>query len=104
MDTKTVNRIKSNPKFQELVTKRSSFGIKLAIAILVIYYSFILVVAFYPDVLGTPLGDGVMTVGIPVGIAIIISAFILTGMYVQRANGEFDDLTQQIKDDLRENQ
>lgn len=102
MDAKTVNRIGQNPKYKELVTKRSAFGTKLAIAMLAIYYSFIMVIAFNPSFLGTPIGEGVTTIGIPLGIVIILSAFVLTGIYVRRANSEFDELTQSIKDDLRD--
>ena len=101
MDAKSIERVKNNPKYKELVSKRSFFGTILAILMLVIYYSFIMVIAFYPEKLGAPIGSGVMTVGIPVGIGIIFSAFILTGVYVKRANSEFDELTQAIKDDLR---
>ena len=36
------------------------------------------------------------TVGIPVGIGVIVSAFVLTGIYVARANTTFDDLTKEI--------
>ena len=63
---------------------------------LVIYFGFILVIAFAPKVLGTPIGGGVMTVGIPVGLFVIGSAFVLTGIYVRRANSEFDSMTHQI--------
>jgi uncharacterized membrane protein (DUF485 family) len=94
METKD---ILENPKFKELVSKRSSFAWTLAIIMLVVYYTFILTIAFAPEVLGTPLGDGVTTIGIPVGIVIIFFAFILTGIYVKRANSEFDELTAQIK-------
>lgn len=102
MDKKTIERIKNNPTYQKLVTERTSFGVKLSIAMLVIYYAFILIIAFNKGLLGASLSGGVMTVGIPVGIAIIISAFVLTGIYVNKANGEFDDMTQQIKDDVKE--
>jgi uncharacterized membrane protein (DUF485 family) len=102
VDKDTVKRILENPKYNELVSKRSSFGWKLSIVMLVIYYAFILIIAFNPSALGASLG-GVTTVGIPVGIVIIISAFILTGIYVKRANSEFDELTQAIKDDVRDN-
>jgi uncharacterized membrane protein (DUF485 family) len=65
---------------------------------LVIYFGFILVIAFAPKLLGTPLFSGsVTTIGIPIGIGVILSAFILTGIYVKRANGEFDELTGRIK-------
>jgi uncharacterized membrane protein (DUF485 family) len=69
----------------------------LAVVMLAIYYGFILIIAFAPSVLGTPIAPGaVTTVGIPVGVLIIIAAFVLTGIYVRRANAEFDALNQQI--------
>jgi len=98
MDQATIEQIKNNPKFQKLVKERSAFAWKLSIAMLVVYYAFILVIAFSPATLGASMG-GIMTVGIPIGIAIIVFAFALTGIYVKRANGEFDELTQQIKDE-----
>ena len=81
--------------------KRSSFGWKLSIAMLVIYFGFILLVGYAPKVLGQPLGTGVMTLGIPVGLAVIISAFVLTGIYVRRATAEFDTLTRKIVEESK---
>lgn len=101
MREELVQKIKSDPKFHELVQKRSAFAWKLAIVMLVIYYAFILTIAFSPETLGTPIGDGVMTIGIPIGIAIILIAFLLTGIYVKRANSEFDELTKKIKAEAR---
>lgn len=95
MEQDTYQRIRSHPKFKELVEKRSRFGIQLSIVMLTIYYGFILIVAFAPDILGIPV-FGVITLGIPVGILIILAAFALTGVYVSRANTEFDDLNQEI--------
>lgn len=94
-------RILANPKFQELVQKRSSFAWTLSIAMLVIYFGFILLVAFGKDFLGTPIGSGVTTWGLPVGLFTIVSAFALTGIYVQRANGEFDELNRQIMEESK---
>jgi len=101
MSQNVYDRVKENPKFTELVQKRSSFAWKLAIAMLVVYYGFILVIAFSPTTLAAKIGSGVTTVGIPVGIGVILIAFVLTGIYTKRANSEFDDLTNQIKDDIR---
>lgn len=101
MNEDVLNRVQKNPKFAELVQKKTSFGWVLSIVMLVIYYGFILVLAFAPASLGAKLGDGVMTVGIPVGILIILSAFVLTGIYVRRANSEFDQLTQQIVEEAK---
>lgn len=93
-----VDRIKNDPDFLHLVKTRSSFAWTLTIVMLVIYFGFVLVIAFDPSLLGTPLSEGsVTTVGIPVGVGVIISAFILTGIYVRRANSEFDELTARIK-------
>jgi len=100
MDKSMVEKIKANPKYQELVAKRSSFALKLTIIMLVMYYAFILVIAFNKELLGASLSGGVTTVGIPVGVLIIVVSFVLTGIYTNRANGEFDDLTNAIKKDV----
>jgi uncharacterized membrane protein (DUF485 family) len=101
MDKNLIEKIKNNPSYQELVTKRSSFALKMTIGMLVVYYAFILTIAFSPKTLGISMG-GVMTIGIPIGIIIIVFSFIMAGVYTVRANGEFDDLTKKLKDDLRE--
>ncbi len=101
MSQNVYDRVKANPKYTELVEKRSSFAWKLSAVMLVVYYAFILVIAFSPTSFAQKIGSGVTTIGIPIGFAVIIIAFILTGIYTQRANGEFDDLTNQIKDDIR---
>lgn len=91
-----VDRVKSDPLFKELVKKRSGMAWTLSILMLLIYFGFILMVAFKKEVLATPLAGGVITIGIPVGLFVIISAFALTGIYVARANTKFDELTKQI--------
>jgi uncharacterized membrane protein (DUF485 family) len=93
--------IQREPLFRELVDKRKHFAWLLSAAMLAIYFGFILVIAFAPKVLGTPIGGGVMTVGIPVGLFVIVSAFVLTGIYVYRANSEFDPITLQIKEKVK---
>ena len=105
MRKEQVEAIKNDPNFQELVSKRSTFAWTLTIAMLVVYFAFILTIAFNPSALGTPLSsDSVTTLGIPVGIIIIVFAFILTGIYVRRANSEFDELTDKIKKTAKENE
>jgi uncharacterized membrane protein (DUF485 family) len=102
MQQEIVDKVINNPKYHELVTKRTRFAWLLSIIMLIIYYAFILVIAFKPTLLATKISsDSVITIGIPIGIFIIISAFILTGIYVWRANSEFDLLIKQIKEDLK---
>jgi uncharacterized membrane protein (DUF485 family) len=45
MNEKLVDRIESNPKYQELVSKRNSFSLKLGIFVLVMFYSYITIIA-----------------------------------------------------------
>lgn len=102
MSQDVASRIVRNPKFQELVQKRSSFAWTLSIIMLCIYFGFILIVAFGKSFLATPLfAGGVTTVGIPLGVFVIVSAFILTGIYVRRANSEFDELNRQILEESK---
>lgn len=97
-----VEVVKNDPNYKELVAKRSSFAVTLSIIMLVVYFGFILMIAYFPEVLGTPLSEGsVTTVGIPVGMGVIFFAFILTGIYTKRANGEFDDLNNKIKEKVK---
>src|SRR5215218_538757 len=84
----------SNANFQALVRERSGFGWTLSIIMLVIYFGFILLVAFGKGFMGTKIGSGVTSAGILIGLLVILSAVILTGIYTQRANGRYDDLTE----------
>ncbi|MDK2125353.1 DUF485 domain-containing protein [Parachitinimonas caeni] len=102
MNDDLMRRIQANPRFTELVSKRSRFSWKLSLTMLAIYYGFILVVAFDPKLLGTSLAGGTVTLGIPVGIFVIVSAFVLTGIYVRRANSEFDALNRQIVEEAQQ--
>ena len=96
MDIDLVKRIAGNPKYQELKAKRSSFGWWLTLAMMVVYYGFILLVAFNKEFLSRRLGDGVMTLGIPIGFGVIIFTVVITAIYVRRANSEFDILTAEV--------
>ncbi len=96
-------QIYANPRFQELVAKRGRFAWLLSAIMLGAYLAFILLIAFDPATLGIPLAvDTVTTWGIPVGVGVIFMAFILTGVYVQRANGEFDRLNQEILNEAQQ--
>ena len=93
MELELAQRIASHPKYQELKAKRTSFGWWLTLAMMVVYYGFILLVAFNKEFLSQRLGDGVITMGIPIGFGVIVFTIVITAIYVKRANSEFDDLT-----------
>lgn len=87
----------ADPAFQAVQRRRSRFSWLLALIMLVTYFGFILVIAFKPALLAMPLGPNtVITWGIPIGVGIIVLGFVLTGLYVQRANGEFDSTIEAI--------
>lgn len=101
MQKNVVDVVKNSKSYQELLSKRTSFSLKLAGVMLVMYYAFILVIAFDKKLLGVSLSGGVTTVGIPVGIGIIVASFILTGIYTKRANTEFDELSEKVKEEVK---
>lgn len=94
------DRILRNPKFQELVRTRSGFAWTLSAVMLAIYLGFIFLVAFAKPLMAMKVGGGVTSLGIILGLIVIISAFLLTGIYVQRANSRFDDLTRDLTKEL----
>lgn len=102
MKDELVERISNNPKYEELVTKRTSLGIKLGVFVLVMFYAFILVIAFNKEVLAIKMGDGLTTIAFPIALAILVLSFLTTIIYVRKANGEFEDLTNEIKDDVKD--
>lgn len=102
MNDELVERIKANPNYQELVKKRTAFAVKLGVFVLVMFYAYILTIAFNPTILGTKIGEGVMTVAFPIAAGIIFVSFITTLIYVSRANGEFEELTNKIKEDVKD--
>jgi uncharacterized membrane protein (DUF485 family) len=96
MEQELAQRIASHPKYKELKAKRSSFGWWLTLAMMVVYYGFILLVAFNKEFLSQRLGAGVMTIGMPIGFGVIVFTIVITAIYVRRANSEYDDLTAEI--------
>ena len=89
-------RIRANPKYQELRRKRTRFGWLLSAAMLLVYYGYISLIAFNKPFLSQKIGDGVTTIGVPIGMGIILFTIAITGLYVRRANTEFDALTAEI--------
>ena len=94
-----VERIQRNPKYQQLKRTRSRYGWTLAILMLVVYYGYIGLIAFDKEFLAKPIGAGVTTLGIPIAFGVIVFTIAITGLYVRRANSEYDRLTAEILED-----
>ncbi len=96
MENDVAAKVTANPKYQRLVRTRSTFGWLLTAIMLIVYYGYTAIIAFDKELFHQKLGDGVMTLGIPVGFGVIVFTVLITGFYVRRANSEFDALTQEI--------
>jgi uncharacterized membrane protein (DUF485 family) len=92
-----LDRITANPKFHEFVARRNRYSIIMTIISAAAYYGFILLVAYNKEFLATKLGPGMTTtIGVPLGVGVIVFTIILTWIYVRRANGEFDETNEAI--------
>ena len=90
-------RVEANPKYHRLVKTRGSYSAVMTLCVLAVYYGYILLIAFDKEWLGTKLGAGMTTsIGIPLGVGVIVVTIILTNIYVRRANTEFDEMNAQI--------
>ncbi len=101
MKAHLIKPVKNHPSFQKLLKERKKLGLILTLLMLVVYFTFILTIAFKPDLLAVALYEGsVITVGIPLGIFVIVFAFILTGIYVRIANKTYDTYIKEIQEDM----
>lgn len=91
--------IRNNSKFKELVQKRQRFAMILSVIVLLLFYGFILQVAFFPEVIARPIGSSQLTYGVAAGFFQFVFFVLLTGWYVQRANSEFDRLNEVLIDE-----
>ncbi|MBL8428467.1 MAG: DUF485 domain-containing protein [Dechloromonas sp.] len=95
-------KIRSNPKFAELVGKRTRFAIILSLVVLVPYYTFMFLVSTQPQIFAAKIAEGsVITIGWPIAALFVIGGWLLTGIYVSRANGEFDRITEEVLKEAR---
>jgi uncharacterized membrane protein (DUF485 family) len=104
MSSVMYERMRVNPKFQKLVRERGRFAWTLSAIVLVLFYGFFMLVAFNPKAAGQPIAEGSMwAIGYTIELCMFVFFWLLTFLYVRRANGEFDDLTaEMIKDAQKE--
>ena len=90
-----LERVSQHPIFKELVHDRTRFGWILTGAMLVVYFGFIGLIAFDKALLATKVG-GTASLGFYMGMFVIVFAFVLTGIYVARANTRYDRLSAEL--------
>ena len=95
MDEVQVDRILQNPKFKEMVRRKSNLSWTLTAIMLFVYVGFMLLVGYNKEFLLSSITGGVTTWGIPLGLGIIVISFILCAVYASIANGKLDQLNEE---------
>lgn len=91
------DHIRNNAQFEKLIRQRSRLSWTLASLVMIVYYSFILVIAFAPGMLGIPVSpEATMTWGILIGLGVILFTFLTTGIYVHKANTVYDQQLREV--------
>jgi uncharacterized membrane protein (DUF485 family) len=93
MQTETIRQL---PEYAALTRARKKIMWPLSIAVIVAYFALILAIAFEPAMLGNPIGNGVTSIGMVLGLGIILFCMVITGIYVYYANRVLEPLTQAI--------
>lgn len=93
-------RIAADPRYQDLLKRRSRFTWLLSSIMLVAFFSYILLIAFDKQFLAQPISKGTTSLGIPIGLGLILLGILLTGIYVRRANQDFDPMVASIREEL----
>jgi uncharacterized membrane protein (DUF485 family) len=97
MSDDIIERVKANPRYHALTRERSLLGGILSAIVLVCFAAFILLMGFARDFLGTPMAEGsAISIGFPIGFAVALICMICSGIYVWRANKDFDRLIAEI--------
>ena len=95
-------RARRSPHFAQLVAARGRLTWALSIVVLVLFYGFVLLAAFFPGVIGTRVAEGsTLTIGVAVGLFIFIFFWLLMAFYVWRANTAYDALNAKIVHDSK---
>ena len=99
MTDPVIEKIHNHPQYAELRRQRNTFGWALTAIMVCVYYGFISLIAFNKPFLAQPLGIVVTTLGVPLGMGVIVFTVLITGIYVRRANKRYDALTRAILKD-----
>lgn len=102
MTSAVYEQIRNNRKYPLMVARRRRLAGTLASIVLGLFFAFILVVAFAPKLLAMPISEGqVTTIAVPLGVAMIVLFWLLTGVYVRRAKKDFDEIKDEILSEVR---
>lgn len=98
--TKGAHEVLESAEFKALVKKRWGVSIVLLVALFVVYYGFIVLVATAREFVSQRVGE-VTTLAIPIGAGVIVLAWALTALYVAWANRSYDPEVDRLKSRLK---
>ena len=93
-----IDVIRRLPEYEALTRARKIILWPLSLATMAVYFALILAIAFYPAALGTPVADGVTSVGVVLGLGVILFCMVITGIYVHYANTVLEPLERAIRE------
>lgn len=99
--SQSARQLLDSPDFRRLVTRRWAVSLALTAALFLAYYGFILLVALDPALLARRIG-AVTTLGIPLGVGVILVAWVLTAVYVVWANRVYDPAVERLRGSLED--
>ena len=97
----TPDQIRQLPEYHALTKVRKKILIPLSIVIVLAYFALVLAIGFFPQSLGTSLGGGTTSIGVALGLGLILLCFVITGIYVSYANRKLEPLIHQIQTKAR---
>lgn len=97
---KSANAVLGSKEFHHLVSRRWTVSTVLLALLFATYYGFILLIAGNKEAMSQKIGE-VTTIAIPIGIAVIVIAFLLTAFYVYWANQSYDPEVERLKAQLK---
>ncbi|TAK50716.1 MAG: DUF485 domain-containing protein [Gammaproteobacteria bacterium] len=83
---------------EQVTRQRWRIAVALSVVVLVLYFGFILFVAFNREAVGRMLAPG-LSVGILLGALVIVAAWLTTWVYVHWANRHFDRQVERLRAD-----
>ena len=97
MENNIAQQVLNNPKFQKMAKTKRMYCWSFSILMFVIYVIYILYIGASPESFGTPVAEGkTTTIGIYIGLFVILFAISITGIYVRQANGPLEEITQEV--------
>jgi uncharacterized membrane protein (DUF485 family) len=85
---------------ESLAAAQWRLALRLTAAMMAIYFGFVLLVAWAKPLLARQLAPG-LSVGILLGALVIVSAWLLIGVYVRWANSHYDAAVARLREPRR---